>query len=481
MDEFDSALAALWAADDTADAGIDWNAVGIPAPRGLDPYTREALYLIEPPPPPLWRRSAHAYQIEAADAPEAYVLMMAGRGAGKTHTASNVLAEWIDQEPGDYAIVAPTFGDALKICVDGPSGFLRMAGDAVDHMNRVEYVIYMRNGSRVVLASADAPDRVRGWNLTGFWADELASWRRDEVWYEGLEFATRIGRTRRIITTTPKRGSKVLKELLKRHGDGDPDIRIIRASTRDNAANLSETFLRTIERRYIGTTLGRQELDGEMLADVEGALVTTTLMESTRVRASDVPDFWRIVVGVDPAVTNTKRSDEVGIIVAAIGPAPRGWQPPAGRLVLAGASHIYFLEDYSGRMSVDTWARRALQAADEWGADAIIAEKNQGGDLVESNIRNAAKADGTSIPHIITVTASRGKRTRAEPVGGLFEQHRAHVLGSMPELEENWTSWIPGEDRDSPDRLDGSVWAAVGLMPELGVNPLTEVRVLTAG
>lgn len=391
-----------------------------------------------------------------------------------------MLAEWIAEEPGDYAIVAPVFGDAVKICVDGPSGFLKMAGDTVDHFNRAEYVIYMTNGSRVVLASADAPDRVRGWNLTGFWCDELASFRSDEVWYEGLEFATRIGRTRRIITTTPKRGSKVLKELLKRHGDGDPDIRIIRASTRDNAANLSETFLRTIERRYIGTTLGRQELDGEMLADVEGALVTTALMEGNRVAAADVPDFWRVVVGVDPAVTNAKRSDEVGIVVAAIGPAPRGWQAPAGRLVLSGASHLYLLEDYSGRMSVDTWARRALQAAEEWGADAIIAEKNQGGDLVESNLRSVAKSDGKATPRIVTVTASRGKRTRAEPVGGLFEQGRAHVLGSMTELEDQWTSWIPGEDKDSPDRLDASVWAAVGLMPELGVNPLTEVRVLSS-
>jgi phage terminase large subunit-like protein len=485
MDAFDSALAVLWASEDADDTGIDWGAIGMPMPRHLDAHTREALYLIEPPPPPAWRKIAHPYQIEAAESEASYILMMAGRGSGKTFTAAHTLAEWIEAEPGDYAIVAPTFGDAVQICADGPSGFVKAAGAAIADFNRSNYTIYMTNGSRVRLASADAPDRVRGWNFTGFWADELASWRTDEIWEEGLEFATRIGSARRIITTTPKRGTKggakILKNLVREAKEGDEDIHIVRASTTDNAANLSRRFLKKIQRRFAGTMLGRQELDGELLNDVEGALVTTAMMEACRTRAAQAPDFWRVVVAVDPAVSNTARSDEVGIIVAGIGPAPEGWQPPGGRLVLAGAAHVYLLEDCSGRMSVDTWARRALRAAEEWDADCIVAEVNQGGDLVESNIRSTAKAESKRVPRVRQVRASAGKRTRAEPVGGLFEQRRAHVVGTMTELEEQWTEWVPGEDRDSPDRLDASVWAVVGLMPELGIGGKGAVRILSAG
>lgn len=484
-DAFDAALEELWQAGPGGEKGIDWGELGVPAPRALDSYTREALHLLEPPEPPAWRKRALPHQLEAADAEESYTVLLGGRGSGKTHGAAHALAGWIEEEPGDYAIVAPTFGDAVKICVDGPSGFVKAAGDAIDHVNRGEYVIYMRNGSRVVLASADAAARVRGWNLTGFWCDELASFKDETVWTEGLEFATRIGRTRRIVTTTPKRGTrggpKILKELVERAGEGDRDIRVIRASTRANEANLSETFLRTVESRYAGTTLGQQELGGELLADVEGALVTAALIEDTRIRAPQCPDFTRVVVGVDPAVSNTARSDEVGIVVAGLGPAPAGWEPPAEAVGLADAPHVYFLEDYSGRMSVDAWGRAALQAAEEWAADAIVAETNQGGDLVASQIRSVAAATGMRVPRIQSVTASVGKRTRAEPGGSLFEQHRAHFVGTaMPELAEQWQTWVPGEDRVSPDRLDASVWAVVALMPELGRNPATEVRLLLA-
>jgi phage terminase large subunit-like protein len=445
MDPFDATLAALWGSESADDSGIDWEAIGLPQPAHLDSHTREALHLIEPPPPAPWRRIAHPYQMEAALSLALYILMLAGR----------------------------------------PSGFLKAAGDAVLTFNKNEFVVYMKNGSRVVLASADAPDRIRGWNLTGFWADELASWKSDEIWEEGLEFATRIGSSRRIITTTPKRGTKggakVLKGLVADHAKGDKDIHIIRASTMDNAANLSDKFLTKIQQRYVGTTLGRQELDGELLADVEGALVSKAMWEDCRVKIAHVPEFWRVVVAVDPSVSNTARSDECGIVVMGIGPAPEGWIPPPDRLVLAGAPHIYILEDCSGKMSVDTWARRALRAGIEWAADAMVGEVNQGGDLVESNIRNAAKAEGARMPRYQPVRAAVGKRTRAEPIGGLFEQRRIHATGNgFTQLGEQWTEWVPGEDKESPDRLDGSVWGAVALLPELGMGNETEVRILSA-
>jgi phage terminase large subunit-like protein len=479
-----------WGAEAGADlTRVDFEAIGYDVHgiavsneiADLDPQLYEALALLEPPAPHPWRLTALPHQIEAAEATQPYVVLCAGRGAGKTYTASHTLTEWVEEEPGDYAIIAPTFGDAIKICTEGPSGFLKAAGDRVESFNKNEFIVYMKNGSRVVLASADAPDRVRGWNLTGFWADELASWKRAEIWDEGLEFATRIGRTRRIITTTPKRGSKVLKDLLKRIDKEDPDVKLVRASTSANAANLSETFLRTIQQRYAGTTLGRQELDGVLLGDVEGALVTGAQIERARVRPDEVPELWRLVVGVDPAVTNTSESDETGIIVAGIGPAPDGWEPPIGQLVLAGAPHVYLLEDVSGRRSVDAWAKQALLTSDEWAADAIVAEKNQGYDLVESNIRLNALVEDLAIPNVQLVHAAKGKYTRAEPVGALFEQGRLHVVNTMPKLEDQWTEWIPGDGTISPDRLDASVWAVVGLMPELGIGGSGAVKILSAG
>jgi phage terminase large subunit-like protein len=484
-DGFLTKLENIWTIDNVTDNdAINWHAIGV-TPTAIDQQTWDALQLIEPIGELPWRKKAHPHQLEAANALEPYTLICAGRGSGKTFAASHILLEWILNEPGDYAIVAPTFSDTVKICADGPSGFIKAAGNHVASFNKNNYIIYMANGSRIILASADAPNRVRGLNLTGFWCDELASFKKDEVWTEGLEFATRIGRTRRIITTTPKRGSTILKDLIKRAKDNDPDVRLIRASTRDNAANLSEVFLRTIEQRYAGTSLGRQELDGVLLADVEGALVSSGLIEKTRVRPTEVPELWRIVVGVDPAVTNTKDSDETGIIVAGIGPAPTGWQPPAGHLVLADAPHIYILEDASRRMSVDTWARTALVVSDEWAADAIIAEKNQGHDLVESNIRSVAATSDLPVPNIIPVNASRGKIVRAEPVGALFEQHRMHIVGAMPKLEEQWEEFVPGKEKKSPDRLDACLVGGTLVLTERGEVPIEDVlagdRVMTRG
>jgi phage terminase large subunit-like protein len=483
-DAFTAELEALWALPSHAlTAEVDWADLGVD-PLGLDEGTREALTLLEPQPPHPWRLTAHHYQLAVANAAQSYIVMRAGRGSGKTHTAAHTLAEWVEEEPGDYAIVAPTFGDAVKICADGPSGFIKAAGARVERFNRNEYVIYMTNGSRVVLASADAPDRVRGWNLSGSWSDEVGSWRDTTVWYEGLEFATRIGRIRRVVTTTPRRGNKILKELQAQFDKGDPDVLVVTASTKDNAANLSEAFLRTMERRYAGTTLGRQELDGELLDDVDGALISTALVEVTRVDAADIPELWRIAVGVDPATTSKAGSDHTGIVVMGIGPEPTGWQPPAGRVVLAGSAHLYILGDYSIKGSPDTVARLVLQVADEWGADVITAEVNNGGDYVETTTRQLADSEGLPMPRFHAVSASKGKVARAEPVAGVWEQHRIHVIrqlaDSTQELEEQWTGWVPTASKESPDRIDASVWGAVELMPELSAKGETRIRLLSA-
>lgn len=484
FDEWTAELEDLWnTPSDGFSASVDWGALGVD-PLGLDEQTREAIILLELPPPRPWRETAHDYQLRVADAVEAYILMMAGRGSGKTFCAANTLVEWVLAEPGDYAIVAPTFGDAVKICADGPSGFVRAAGEEIEKFNRNEYVIYMRNGSRVVLASADAPDRVRGWNLTGAWCDEVGSWRDTTVWYEGLEFAIRIGSSRRLITTTPRRGNKILKELLAEEEKDDKDVLVVRASTMDNAENLSPTALRKLQQRYEGTTLGRQELYGEMLDEVEGALIPGSLVDLTRVRADDIPELDRIAVGVDPATTNKEGSDHTGIVVIGIGGAPKGWQPPAGRMVLAGTAHLYVLADYSFKGGPDAVARRVLEVVDEWDASVVAVEVNQGGDYITALINNTSASEDLPLPYIHAVHASVGKKARAEPMVGPWEQHRIHMLieapGGTVELEDEWTGWVPSESKESPDRLDASVWAGVELMPELGTRGGTRVRVLSA-
>ena len=453
---------------------------------------RAALTELRPPEPRPWRRTARAEQLPPAGLWRHW-LIMAGRGWGKTFTGANVLAEMALTEIGDYAIVAPTLGDAKKICVDGPSGLLVALGgeggpgSLVESFNRSEYVITLTNGSRIVLGSADAPDRIRGWNLRAVWCDEVGSWKDPKVWNEGIKFATRIGDPRIIITTTPTRGNKVLVKLIDAFlgaggsilGGQAANTVLTRGTTRDNVANLSREWLQEIEEEYAGTALGRQELEGELLRAVPGALVTLDIIDRTRLLAAQVPDFHRIVVAVDPAVTSGENSDECGILVAGLGPAPVDWEPPPGTPPsLASAQHLYWLEDCSIRATPETWARRAIQAAEEWSADCITAEVNQGGDLVSTMLQMVAGSDGSSLPNIHQVRASVGKRTRAEPVGGVWQQHRAHVVGGLKHLEDQWQAWVPGSGQPSPDRLDASVWGGVELMPHLAIKAGSEVKLI---
>lgn len=459
--------------------GVDWDALGCDIPDWVDEVHPGlgALREIEPPGPRPWRSTARPVQLALADATTPYIIFLAGRGAGKTHAAANAFAEWALAERGNWAVVAPTFTDARQICVEGPSGLLVALGDDLISYDKSKYELHLSNGSLVYLASDDAPARLRGKNLNGVWADELGSWKNlKETWEEGVEFATRIGTSRRLITTTPKRGNKIIKELNERAKRGDPQVTLLRGRTMDNAANLSQVFLDTIEQRYKGTTLGRQELDGELLDEVEGALVTAALLEATRVMdGALVPNLRRVVVALDPAVTATDTSDLCGIIVVGLGGPPlSGWTGPKA---LVEGPHLYYLADHTMRGSPHAWASKALAVAEDWDADAIIAEVNQGGDLVSTMLRMVATEMDYRLPRIHSVHASHGKRTRAEPVAGVFEQCRAHMVGGLPELEDGFTSWVPG-DPESPNELDAGVWGAVGLIPQLSVKGPRPVRVI---
>lgn len=477
---FDELVASLLTAPEPDTVGVDWTELG-GRPGWLtdnDPLL-SVLGQLEPPSPRTWRSQARPEQLPPAGS-WLHFLFLGGRGTGKTWSGSNILSEWAITQPGDYLVVSPTLGDARKTAVGGSgpddAGLIKALGDDLLDYNKSEFILYVRGGSRIFIVGAEKPDRIRGMNLRGAWLDELASYRNARaLWDEALLPALRIGRLpRTITTTTPRRGNQVLMELLDRASSGDPEVVVARGTTKDNLANLSPAFIKAIYARYQGTALGRQELEGELLPDVEGALLRAALLELTRIRNVEmVPELRRIVVGVDPSGSGKASSDRCGLVVAGIGPAPVG-TPPG---VVEG-EHLYFLEDASARLSPERWATRALDLADEWGADSIVAERNMGHAMVKTMIRMVARSQRRRVPQILDPWAARGKQARAEPVVGLWEQFRAHIVGGMPQFEDCWTSWVPGEGGESPDPLDAGVWAACGLMPELALGSATEVRVL---
>ena len=360
-------------------------------------------------------------------------LVMAGRGFGKTWIGSGWIVEKALQQPEtDWAIVAPTFTDVRRTCVEGSSGILKALTPeqlAKTFYNKSNGQITLPNGSKLHMISADEPERARGLNLSGAWLDEVGSWRYPETWYEGLAPALRIGNPQIVATTTP-RPTRLLKDWLSRT---DNSVVVSRGSTFDNAANLSESALKELRARYEGTRLGRQELYGELVTDVEGSLWNYEMIEPHRVK--ELPEFVRVVVAIDPATTSGEESDETGIVVVAKGVDGRG----------------YVLADRSCRDSPLGWANRAVHAYEEFQADCIVAEKNQGGDMVETIIKQV-----NPLLRYKPVWAKVNKRLRAEPTVGLYEQGRISHYGDLNVLEEQMVSWIP-DSGYSPDRLDALV------------------------
>ncbi|MGO9392619.1 DNA-packaging protein [Rhodoblastus sp.] len=368
-------------------------------------------------------------------------LILAGRGFGKTRTG----AEWVRSlaeaaTVHRIALVGPTAGDVRDTMVEGESGLLSIC----PNWNRPVYEPSKRrltwpNGCIATMFSSEEPDRLRGPQHGAAWCDELAAWNNVEDTWSMLQFGLRLGaRPRQLVTTTPK-PVKILKELVKNE---DGSVVIVRGSTYDNRANLAPTFFSQIVRKYEGTRLGRQELNAELLEDIEGALWSRDVIERSRIAQRALPDLQRIVVAIDPAISNHEDSDETGIIVAGVGTDGRG----------------YILEDISGRYSPTEWAKVAISAYRRHRADRIIAESNQGGAMVESTLR----AVDASVP-VRLVHASRGKIVRAEPISALYEQHRVSHVGLFDQLEDQLCSFAPGSAK-SPDRLDALVWALTELM-----------------
>lgn len=411
-----------------------------------------------------WRVKARPEQLPP-DGDWAVWLILAGRGFGKTRTG----AEWVSElaQSGTIsriALVAPTAADARDTMIEGESGVLAIA----PNHNRPIYEPSKRrltwpNGVIATSFSAEEPERLRGPQHGAVWADELGAWDNAQAVWDQVQFGLRLGQSPRACVTTTPKPIKLLRDLMAREGK---DVVVTRGRTRDNAANLAPGFVTAIENRYGGTRLGRQELDGEYLADVPGALWQRDWIDADRVTVA--PELRRIVVAVDPAVTNSENSDETGIVVAGLGKD----------------GHAYVLSDLTGRYGPLDWAKKAVAAYRHHQADRIVAEVNNGGALVEATIRMAD-------PHASykEVRASRGKAVRAEPISALYEQHKVHHVGPLSKLEDQMCSFTSDFDRAragySPDRVDALVWALTELIGDnstpLTIDPELRARAKTPG
>lgn len=362
---------------------------------------------------------------------------MAGRGYGKTRTGAETCREWVRHGHHYVNMIGATADDARDIMVQGESGILAICPT----WERPEYKPSQRklcwpNGAESLIFTADEPERLRGKQHAKLWADELAAWRYPESW-DQAKFGLRLGKHPQAIITTTPRPTQLVRDII-----ADPATVVTRGNTADNRDNLPDSFFDAILRKYEGTRLGRQEIDGELLDDNPGALFKRADIDRSRVVIA--PPMKRIVVSIDPAVTSNADSDDTGIVVAGIDADGQG----------------YILADLTLHASPEGWAQAAVKAYHDAKADRIVAEVNNGGDMIESLIR----AVDRNVP-VHKVTATRGKAIRAEPVAALYEQGRIHHVGQLARLEDQMVEWDPADNTArSPDRMDAMVWAITDLM-----------------
>ena len=379
------------------------------------------------PPPGAWR----------------FWLLMAGRGAGKTDAASHYIdahmqgPACIPGVPGGHraAVIAPTLDDTRETCVRGVSGL--MVANARIRFNVNRGVLTWPNGAEARIFGAynpDDPDRLRGPQHCVVWGEEVAAWRQLDDTFQMMEFGLRLGKhPHAIFTTTPKPRPRI-RALVN-----DPNTVVTRATTDDNP-HLDAGVRALLYETYQGTRLGRQELAGELLVDVPGALWTWEAIESARVLADPKREYLRVVVAIDPAATADEESDESAIAVAAKG--------------TDGQYYVLAVDGY--HLSPHGWASRAVAAYDEHKADAILAETNNGGDMVISTVKSVRP--GLAVRKI---TATRGKALRAEPIAALYEQGKVHHVGAFDVLEDQMTTFPVSNEHD--DRLDALVYALTEL------------------
>jgi phage terminase large subunit-like protein len=367
-------------------------------------------------------------------------LVMAGRGYGKTRMG----AEWVrllaEDRPGArFALVGATITEARSVMVEGESGLLALCRHQKVNWEPSLRKLSWPNGSIATLYSAAEPESLRGPQHDFAWADEIAKWPHGIATWDNLMLGLRLGDSPKVMATTTPRPVPLVRRLVNEQG-------VVRTngSTAHNAMNLPREFIDGVNALYGGTRLGRQELDGELIEDIAGALWTRDLLEDRREQVA--PELKRVVIGVDPPVS--AHGDACGIVAVGLGRDDKA----------------YVLADHSVKgASPEGWARAVASAVEAWGADRVVAEDNQGGNMVESTLRAADLAMPVKRVH-----ASRGKSARAEPVAALYEAGRAFHVGGFPELEDEMCGLVVGGGYEgpgrSPDRADALVWAMTELM-----------------
>jgi phage terminase large subunit-like protein len=393
---------------------------------------------------------AHAHQehreLATGGEPWTTWLILGGRGAGKTRLG----AEWVramvvgtppyaERPHRSIALIAENEHDAREVMVEGNSGILQTSPRSqrptwTSTRGRLEWP----NGAVVQTFSAEDPESLRGPQFEAAWCDEIAKWRYAETTFDMLQFGLRLGeRPRQLITTTP-RPIPLLKRLI-----ADPRTRVTRAPTQANKDYLSPLFFETVLSRYTGTRLGRQEIDGELIEDRTDALWSRPLIEACRI--PQAPPLARVVIAIDPPASSRQGADACGIV--AVGRVESGW--------------LYVLEDATvSGLSPSGWATKAIALYRRLQADTLVAEVNQGGEMV----RSVLKEVDASVP-LKEVRATRGKYLRAEPVAALYEQGKVKHVGAFPLLEDEMCDFgLEGlSSGRSPDRLDALVWAVTSL------------------
>lgn len=384
-----------------------------------------------------------------------YWFLLAGRGFGKTLSAAQWARKVAKENPGArIALIAPTLADGRDTQVEGETGLLSIlepdelrGGNRSSAWNRSLLELYMENGSRFKIFSSEEPDRLRGPQHHFAWCEEVSAWKDAHLGdamgstWSNAKLGCRLGDYPQFVLTSTPRPNKLTKSLVKME---PPRMVVVTGSSYENRDNLSEAWWREVIEPYEGTRTGRQEIYAEILEDVEGALWKKVQLEELRMPHGSQPDLERIVVAVDPNASSGEAANNAGIIVVGRGRDRKGY-------VLAD------LTTTSG--GPRAWAQAAVNAYETWHADRIVAESNNGGEMVKLTIRTVDDA----VP-VKLVNASRGKRTRAEPIASLYEgnEPRVHHVGVFDELEEEMTTWTP--DADSPDRMDALVWGLHELM-----------------
>ena len=397
---------------------------------------------------PLWARRGQL----PPDEPWHIWLLLAGRGFGKTRVG----AEWVraraeSGRSSRIALVARTPHEAESVMVNGESGILNVCPP----WNRPNWEPTKRrltwpNGAMAFVFSSYEPDQLRGPQFDAAWCDELASWQYPQLTWDNLAFGLRLGPSPKCVVTTTPKPIDIVRELASRD-----DVTLTTGSSYDNSRNLPPGYIDAIRRRYEGTSAGQQEIYAQLLKEADGALWKREWIDDHRIESVSDDDMQMKVVAIDPAVTfNPRRSDETGIIVAGIS---------SGFMKHDHEKRYYVLEDASGIMTPDAWARRAVELAQKHGATYVTGETNQGGALIESVLRHAPGGESVRFKG---VHATQGKRARAEPVAAIYEQGRVHHVGRFTQLEDQMCAWTP-DSPNSPDRMDALVWA---------INGLTEIK-----